>query len=152
MSERTFAFSVFCEDARPEMNGKLSLMGVLRRVLGLSQSPQLLPKFVAVVFVDMPHPPPAKMMEIWLTNNGKPFSPRAHIPLTAEPGGSVSKFEDGCSITVPIEIVPFEATAGMEIQMHVRVGDYTYDGDKLRVLQAPQPGSQSVPMEVSTVQ
>jgi hypothetical protein len=152
MSSRTLAFSVFCEDARPEVNGKLSLMGVLRRVLGLSQSPQIMPKFVAVAFVDMPHPPPAKAMEVWLTNNGQPFFPRAHIPLSSEPGGTLAAFGDSCTITVPIEIVPFEATAGMVLQMHVRVGDYAYDGDTLTVVQASPSGSAMVQQESSSVQ
>jgi hypothetical protein len=49
-----FAYSVFCDDIRNEVNGKISLMGIFGSLMYLPDFPAVLPKLCAVVTASTP--------------------------------------------------------------------------------------------------
>lgn len=55
-----FAYSIFCDDIRNEVNGKHSVMGVLGNLMYLAEFPAVLPKLCAVLTASTPHDQPFK--------------------------------------------------------------------------------------------
>jgi len=49
-----FAYSVFCDDIRNELNNKISLMGIFGSLMYLQSFPTVLPKLCAVVTASTP--------------------------------------------------------------------------------------------------
>ncbi|MCM8742381.1 DUF6941 family protein [Pseudomonas koreensis] len=47
-----FAYSIFCDDIRNEVNGKISLMGIFGNLMYLPEFPAVLPKLCAVLTVN----------------------------------------------------------------------------------------------------
>lgn len=48
-----FAYSIFCDDIRNEINGKISLMGIFGNLMYLPEFPAVLPKLCAVLTVSI---------------------------------------------------------------------------------------------------
>ena len=55
-----FAYSIFCDDIRNELNGKISLMGVFGSLMYLPEFPAVLPKLCAVLTASTPTDKPFK--------------------------------------------------------------------------------------------
>ncbi|MFZ5936617.1 DUF6941 family protein [Pseudomonas sp. HS6-2] len=49
-----FAYSVFCDDIRNEINNKISMMGIFGSLMYLQTFPSVLPKLCAVITVSTP--------------------------------------------------------------------------------------------------
>jgi hypothetical protein len=49
-----FAYSVFCDDIRSEVNGKMSLMGILGGLMYIPSFPAVLPKLCAILTASTP--------------------------------------------------------------------------------------------------
>ena len=65
-----FAYSVFCDDIRNEVNGKHSLMGVLGSLMYLPDFPAVLPKLCAVLTACTPFDQPFKSVSFKGTMDG----------------------------------------------------------------------------------
>lgn len=49
-----FAYAIFCDDIRNEVNGKISLMGIFGNLMYLPEFPAVLPKLCAVLTASTP--------------------------------------------------------------------------------------------------
>lgn len=65
-----FAYSIFCDDIRNEVNNKVSLMGVIGSLMYVQEFPAMLPKLCAVVAASTPHDQPFRSISFKGTMDG----------------------------------------------------------------------------------
>lgn len=77
-----YAYSVFCDDIRAEMGGKLSLMGVYQGDLLVPQQPTVLPKLCIVIHAVTTPDRPFRALSIRVWSRDRVFSEQT-IPVEA---------------------------------------------------------------------
>jgi len=65
-----FAYSVFCDDLRSEVNNKISMMGIFGSLMYLQTFPSVLPKLCAVITASTPVDQPFKSISFKGTMDG----------------------------------------------------------------------------------
>lgn len=132
---RPIAYTLFCDDVRYERDSKCSAMGVYESALVVSERSVELPKFVAHTVVDLPADLAGNEGAIELLDRGNVLI-RGVIDVPAEavaaaPGAVLRA-------SIPIEVAPFLAEAGMRLQVRLTIGSFTYLSGELPVLQGEQ--------------
>ncbi|MES2184896.1 MAG: hypothetical protein V4505_10145 [Pseudomonadota bacterium] len=124
------AYTLFCDDIRQEQGQKYAAMGVYVTQMVLDAPKKTLDKFVALTILELPISDVPRPATISLMDGDKALvSERFAIP--ADPPGSSRK----CLLTIPIEAIPFEARAGMKLQVRISMEDYDYCSAQLDVAQ-----------------
>ena len=113
-----FGYSIFCDDIRYEMGGKVSFIGVYTGVMLLSQAyPQVLPKLCirATLVASAANPPKNVSILLYLPHDSENPATSAELPIQGfEPLRPKDIPEDGSEkkLQVSFEFVlsPFEVT------------------------------------------
>jgi hypothetical protein len=69
-----FLSTIFCDDVRQEIGGKLSLIGVYNGVMYVPQFPATLSKLWVMATFSMPHDEPPKSLKIRVLKNTEPLA------------------------------------------------------------------------------
>lgn len=69
-----FLATIFCDDIRQEVGGKISLIGVYNGVMYVPQFPVTLPKLWLMASLTMPRKEPPKSLTIRVTKNDEPLA------------------------------------------------------------------------------
>lgn len=127
----------FCDDFRQELNGKHSLMGIYGAMLLLPVPVQVLPKLVAVLHLNAPTALVDQVLTIALHDQGNLVA-EVQMALQAPPPGSQTDRVAALpgfrmNVTAPMEMVGFEAKAGMRLVMSARLGGLVFTSTALTV-------------------
>ena len=69
-----FLSTIYCDDIRQEVGGKLSLMGVYNAVMYVPQFPATLPKLWIMATYTMRHDEPPKSLKVRVFRNNEPLA------------------------------------------------------------------------------
>lgn len=129
----------FCDDVRREIGGKISVVGIYQGFMGIEEASALLPKLVALSFIDFPPDFEGKELLIKVRNRDQsiidvklvvpPPDAETAQAVLAHPG-----YEKRCRLTIPIEMIPFEPTNGMSLDVLITCGDFTFESQPLAIL------------------
>jgi hypothetical protein len=131
------AFTLFCDDVRQEVGGKLSAMGIYQRVLMIPAEDVLLPKLVALTVLQLPQLDAGSTAQVQLWDRGELLS---EAELNFEPPvadgipTSPPEVASTTTVNIPLEMVPFRAQAGMALRLVYLSGDYKYESEPLYVI------------------
>lgn len=130
------AFTLFCDDVRQELGGKLSAMGIYQGFMGIFADEVLLPKLVAWTVFQMPYLWAGSQAHVQLWDRDHLLS-EAQLSFDAppdEPGDAEKVNLAHSTINIPVELVPFKAQVGMELRIVFTAPDFSYESDILRVI------------------
>jgi hypothetical protein len=133
------AFTLFCDDVRQEIGGKLSAMGVYQGFMGIVADEVLLPKLVAWTAFQMPYLWAGSQARIQLWDRDRLLS-EAELSFDApadQPADEEKLNLAHSTINIPVEMVPFKAQVGMELRIVFTAPDFTYESDILRIIRQP---------------
>ncbi len=125
----TEAFTLFCEDYRPEIGGKFSAIGIYPAEMGIREEVQTFPKFVIVTVANLTPKQFRAGLEVslWDRDTLLATSPVATIQPPNE------EEVERVVVQIPIEACPFDAVAGMELRMKLEGPGFHYESASLRV-------------------
>ena len=133
------AFTLFCDDIRQEVGGKLSAMGIYQGFMGISADEVLLPKLVAWTVFQMPFLWTGSQARVQVWDRDYLLS-EAQLHFDAPPDqqdNGVQVDLAHSTINIPVEMVPFKAQVGMELRIVFTAPDFSYESDILRVIRQP---------------
>lgn len=133
------AFTLFCDDVRQELGGKLSAMGIYQGFMGIGADEVLLPKLVAWTVFQMPYLWSGSQARIQLWDRDRLLS-EAELSFDAppdQPGDGEELALAHSTINIPVEMVPFKAQIGMELRIAFTAPDFSYESDIIRVIRQP---------------
>jgi len=130
------AFTLFCDDVRQELGGKLSAMGIYQGFLGIGVDEVLLPKLVAWTVFQMPYLWAGSQARVQLWDRDRLLSEaQLNFDAPSEQRDAETKVDLAHStINIPVEMVPFKAQVGMELRIVFTAADFSYESDVLRVI------------------
>jgi hypothetical protein len=127
-----FLSTVYCDDIRQEVGGKLSLMGVYNAVMYVQQFPVTLPKLWIMATYVVPHDKPPKNLKIRVLKNTEPLA-----DLDATP----NHLQELANQNVPIAPMLESGERVIAAQTHVCFSPFTLDGPcVLRVVAITEKG------------
>jgi hypothetical protein len=140
MNPTTTAFTLFCDDIRPEVGGKLSVMGIYQGFMGIPGAEIVLPKFVAWNVLVFPGRWSSNDVQVQLLDGDQVLTD-ARVSMEPSPGlpSNGMANEDGCTfLNVPLEAAPFVARSGMALRVRVKAEGLDYQSEVLRVIDQTQ--------------
>lgn len=114
-----FLSTVYCDDIRREVGGKLSLMGVYNTVMYVQQFPVTLPKLWIMATYVVPHDKPPKNLKIRVLKNTEPL---ADLDVTP------NHLQELANQNVPIAPMPEGSQRVISAQTHVCLSSFLLDG------------------------
>lgn len=133
------AFTLFCDDIRQEVGGKLSAMGIYQGFMGISADEVLLPKLVAWTVFQMPFLWTGSQARVQVWDRDYLLSEaQLHFDAPTDQQDDGVKVDPAHSaVNIPVEMVPFKAQVGMELRIVFTAPDFSYESDILRVIRQP---------------
>lgn len=146
------ALSLFCDDVRLELGGKVSVMGLYGPTLIASHADRPLPKLSAFVSLVFPSEAVGSTVMVRVTEDDKPLVD-TQVPLSAPPPLAQVRQDqapvNAGLLAMPIEMLGYVPRNGARLQVHLAVGSFTYAGPVLHVL-APDPQPAGEPGQAGT--
>jgi hypothetical protein len=133
--------SLYCDDIRQEMGGKVSLMGIYTGVMYLSEMPALLPRICIHSSLSVPIDDAIEQLlfelvidgNVALTIPGKlPPESTAPVDLLTSP---VAR-----TVTIGAVLSPFPVEKPCLLETRIRIGNDIVQGSRLHVLKAKTEG------------
>lgn len=148
MSEPRVQF-IFCDDHRPEINGKHSLMGVLRGYVSLPARLPFMPRFAAVIEATLPHRLAGAPLCACLKLDGAPLLElkAPFTPAPAHPAATEAGVPDLDFLTFPLELLGHPFPHGGRLQATFTIGDYSFESEPLTILRPDAAQAGAVPAD-----
>jgi hypothetical protein len=127
--DRHAAYTLFCEDYRPELGGKFSAIGIYPAELGISEDTRTFPKFVIITVASLTVHQFRAGLEVSLWDRETLL---AKSPFSAASPPDEDEVER-VVVQIPIEACPFDAVAGMELRMQLEGPGFSYASAPLRI-------------------
>lgn len=140
----TTAFTLFCDDLRQEVGGKLSAMGIYHGFMGIHGAEAVLPKLVAWSVLTFAGPWSSDDVLLQLLDGDQVLT-EAHLVMEPPqtPPDATPAQDSHTVLNVPLEIAPFAARAGMALRVRIRAEGLDYQSDVLRIV--GQPPTEATP-------
>jgi hypothetical protein len=130
------AYTLFCDDIRQELGGKLSAMGIYQGYIGIDANEVIFPKLVAWTVLQMPYLWVGSQAQVQLWDRDRLLI-EAQLNFEAPPGPPSDEAKSDAAhstINIPVEMVPFKAQVGMELRVTFTASDLSYVSDVIRVV------------------
>lgn len=127
------AYTLFCDDIRHEKDFKFSAMGVYQTALVLGEKELELAKFVALTVLQVPSEVAGQRGSILLLDRETVLIKGEFVIPSPPDGAPVGR---QFMMSIPIEAIPFAASAGMELQVQFEAGTFSYASSILRVIES----------------
>lgn len=142
------ALSLFCDDVRLELGGKVSLIGVYGPTLIAGHADRPLPKLVAFVSLIYPIEAVGANVSVRVTEDGKPVV-ETQVPLL-KPGPVAQVRADQPAqnaglLGMPIEIQGYVPRHGARLQVHLAVDGFGFEGPVLHMIAPDAPSAAVAP-------
>lgn len=138
MTSEHWILSIFCDDIRPELSGKVSAMGIYHGFIGLQTPVQTLPRLCILTFLNTIHTSePADIKVNVLSGADTELMPpfKVRMPIGH---GLPPQITKGSPLTVPIELQNCELKDGMSLSVLVTVNGELLRSHDLPVIHVPQ--------------
>lgn len=112
----------------------MSAMGMYQQVLGIYEDSHILPKFVALTILEIPGPPQARKLKVSMLDKSNPI---VEVEMNIEPvnNGTLAEITEAYMyVSLPVEITPFTAKDGMNLQIRISSDDFDYESSRLKVV------------------
>lgn len=122
------ATTLFCEDLRQEMGGKLSAMGIYQGVMALPADELLLPKLVAWTAIELPKVWPGGRIQVRLLDRDQLLTEAQFDVSDLPPEG------EHMVMNVPLTAMPFAARVGMVLHVTISAPGLNHRSGDLRIV------------------
>jgi len=120
--------TLFCDDLRLEMGGKLSAMGIYQGIMALPADEFLLPKLVAWTAIELPKAWSGGRVQVRLIDRDQLLT-EAQFDITDLPPQS-----EHIVMNVPLTAMPFSAKVGMVLHISISAPGLNYRSGDLRIV------------------
>jgi len=128
------ATTLFCDDLRQELGGKLSAIGIYQGAMVLPGQELLLPKLVAWTAIDLPRAWPGGHVEVRLFDRDQLLA-EAEFDV-----GEITSQGEHAVMNVPLTSVPFAAKVGMVLHVTLSAPGINHRSTELRVVALEENG------------
>ncbi len=133
MTPQPWITSIFCDDIRQELGGKMSAMGVYHGFIGLPEATGNFHKFCVLTLITAKFSPDPVPVQIRFLDGGTDLMPPLTTHVQIDPR-IPTKSLDVAPITVPIEMFNFELRAGMSLCVEVTISGEVIRGAVMPVI------------------
>lgn len=122
LHEEPTAYVVFCDDARLEASGKVTIVGMYSGFMALPAPTAQLSKLVAFVQISFPRSFEGKPLTMTIWQDSEKLA-EATLPVPGVPRYAPTAASHRIPLSMPAEIVPFAAVAGTTLKVELSCGD-----------------------------
>nr|WP_316644192.1 hypothetical protein [uncultured Roseateles sp.] len=130
------AITLFCDDVRQEIGFKASAMGIYAGHMYITAPALALTKLVALTFLNLPKTVLSESIHVTVLNHDSHLMPPFPLELTKQAPPTEG---DRVRLTIPIEMLGFEAKDGMAVQVRIDGESFHLASEVLRVEFRPGP-------------